>query len=186
MAGVDSPAGGDGTLSAVPLLVVAIVIVLLVIALIPLSIVQRFRRGTAERPARGWVATLNFVAVALSIVLFVGTAYVTSRFVPDILPYTVGGLAIGGLVGACGVALTRWQHVAGRLRYTPNRLLILALTTLVAARVIYGFWRTWSMWQAGASVVPGVAASMSAGAVVLGYYFVFWAGIRWRIGRSSV
>jgi hypothetical protein len=168
----------------VPLIALAILFVLLVIALIPISIVQRFRTGTAERPARRWVATLNLVAVAVSVFLFVGGAFVTSQLVPGVLTYTLAGVAVGCLLGALGVALTRWQYVAGRLRYTPNRLLVLALTVVVAARVLYGFWRMWETWQAGiGSVVPGVATSMSAGAVVLGYYLVFWTGIRWRIGR---
>ena len=167
-----------------PLIALAILFVLLVIALIPISIVQRFRTGTAERPARRWVATLNLVAVAFSVFLFVGGAFVTSQLVPGVLTYTLAGVAVGCLLGALGVALTRWQYVAGRLRYTPNRLLVLALTVVVAARVLYGFWRMWETWQAGiGSVVPGVATSMSAGAVVLGYYLVFWTGIRWRIGR---
>lgn len=167
-----------------PFLALAILIVLLVVALIPISIVQRFRAGTAERPARRWVATLNVAAVAFSIVLFLGGAYVTSRVVPGALTYTAAGLALGGALGAAGVALTRWHEAGGRLRYTPNRILVLTLTLAVAARLLYGFWRTWQMWQAGGTVVPGVAASMSAGAVVLGYYFVFWAGIRRRIGRA--
>ena len=167
-----------------PLIALAILFVLLVIALIPISIVQRFRTGTAERPARRWVATLNLVAVAVSVFLFVGGAFVTSQLIPGVLTYTLAGVAVGCLLGALGVALTRWQYVAGRLRYTPNRLLVLALTVVVAARVLYGFWRMWETWQAGiGSVVPGVATSMSAGAVVLGYYLVFWTGIRWRIGR---
>jgi hypothetical protein len=30
----------------------------------------------------------------------------------------------------------------------------------------------------------GAAASMSAGAVVLGYYLVYWAGVRRRLRRA--
>jgi hypothetical protein len=169
----------------VPVIALAILVVLVVIALIPLSIVQRFRAGTAERPARRWVATLNLAAVAFSAVLFLGGAWVTSRVVPEALTYTIAGLAAGAALGVAGVALTRWQYAGGRLRYRPNRILVLTLTVAVAARLLYGFWRGWQMWQAGGSVVPGVAASMSAGAVVLGYYGIFWAGIRRRIARGA-
>ena len=170
-----------------PLIAVPILLVLVVIALIPFSIVQRFRAGTADRPARRWVATLNLVAVAFSVFLFVGGAFVTSQFVPNVLTYTSAGLALGGVLGLLGVALTHWQYAGGRLRYRPNRLLVLTLTIVVAVRLLYGFWRSWQTWEAGLdSVIPGVAASMSAGAVVLGYYLVFWAGIRWRIGRSRM
>jgi hypothetical protein len=168
----------------VPLIALAILVVLVVIALIPISIVQRFRAGTAERPARRWVATLNLIAVVFSVFLFVGGAFVTSQLVPGVLTYTLAGLGLGCLLGTLGVALTHWQYVGGRLRYTPNRLLVLALTVVVAARVLYGFWRMWETWQAGiGNVGSGVGTSMSAGAVVLGYYLAFWTGIRWRIGR---
>ena len=168
-----------------PVLIVVILLVLFVIALIPISIVQRFRVAAAERPARRWLATLNLVAVALSTLLFVAGALITSRWVAEVLDYTLAGLAIGCGLGAVGVALTRWTFVDGRLRYAPNRLLVLGVTTVVAARVLYGFWRTWETWHAGIdSVAPGVAASMSAGSVVLGYYLVFWTGIRWRLGRA--
>jgi hypothetical protein len=169
----------------VPVLALAILVVLIVIALIPFSIVQRFRAGTAERPARRWVATLNLAAVAFSTFLFLGGAWVTSRIVPAAFTYTLAGLTAGASLGVAGVALTRWTYAGGRWRYTPNRLLVLTLTMAVAARLLYGFWRGWQMWHAGDSIVPGAAVSMSAGAVALGYYGVFWAGIRWRISRLA-
>jgi hypothetical protein len=173
----------------VPLLLLAIFIVLAVIALIPVSIVQRFRMGTMRRPARGWVAALNLAAVALSIGLFALGALITSRWVPEALTYTLAGLGIGCLLGLVGMALTRWEWFRGRLHYTPNRWLVLAITLVVAARVFYGFWRSWEAWQASVEsmtwvAASGVAGSMSGGAVVLGYYLVFWAGVGTRIRRN--
>ena len=168
-----------------PLIALAILVVLLILVLIPLSIVQRFRVAAAERPARRWVATLNLFAIACSTLLFLAGALITSRWVSGAVSYTAAGLAIGAVVGLIGLALTRWKYVDGRLRYAPNRLLVLGLTTVIAARVLYGFWRTWETWRAGfESIAPGLAASMSAGAVVLGYYLVFWAGVRWRMRRT--
>ena len=168
-----------------PLLAIALVVVLAVIVLIPFSILQRFRTGTARRPARAWVASLNLVALTLSIALVGIGALVTSAWIPDALPYTLAGLAAGCVLGLPGLALTRWDDAGGRLHYTPNRWPVLAVTTVVAARVAYGFWRSWEAWRASiesATVVmaSGVAGSMSAGAVVLGYYFVFWIGVRRR------
>jgi hypothetical protein len=169
-----------------PLLIVPVLLVLLVIVVIPISIVQRFRVAASERRARAWLATLNLVGIAVSAVLFIAGALVTSYWVPDVLSYTLGGLAMGAGLGVVGVALTRWRHVDGYLRYAPNRFLALGLTTIVAARVLYGFWRTWETWRSGIDgVAPGIATSMSAGSVVLGYYLVFWTGVRWRIGRMS-
>ena len=173
-----------------PLIALAMLVVLLVIALIPISIVQRFRAGTARRPARTWVATLNLVVVTLSLIVFIGGAAVTGLWVPEALRYTLTGIGVGGVLGAVGVALTRWETVNGRWHYTPNRLLVLAITVVVAARVFYGFWRMGDAWRGSADGMAwvassGLAASMSAGAVVLGYYLVFWAGIRYRISRFA-
>jgi hypothetical protein len=174
----------------VPLIVLAILIVLAFIAVIPLSIIQRFRMGTARRTARHWVATLNLSAVALSAVLFLAGALITSQWIPEARTYTLYGLAGGCVLGLLGTALTRWEYVGGRVTYTPNRWLVLTITLLVTARVLYGFWRSWEAWQTGLETAAwvaasGVAGSMSAGAVVLGYYLIFWAGVRRRVRRHE-
>jgi hypothetical protein len=169
--------------------VLAVCIVLGCIALIPFSIVLRFRRGTMQRPARGWVATLNLITVTISAAVLLAGALVASRWVPDALAYAGGGLAAGCLLGLVGTALVRWDYRAGRLQYLPNRWLVLVITLVVTGRVFYGFWRTWEAWRASVEnvawvAVSGVAASMAAGSVVLGYYLVFWAGVRRRIARD--
>jgi hypothetical protein len=171
-----------------PFIALAIVIVLAFIALIPFSIVQRFRMGTARRQARGWVATLNLIAIAVSLALFLAGALITTQWIPGALTYTLLGLAVGGLLGLVGTALTRWEYVGGRVQYTPNRWLVLAITLVVTARVSYGFWRGWEAWRASVEsmawvAASGVAGSMSAGAVVLGYYLIFWMGVRRRVRR---
>ena len=56
---------------------VALVLVLPLI-LLPLSVVQRYRVGTARRPARAWVATLNVVGFLISSCVMVLTASVTA------------------------------------------------------------------------------------------------------------
>jgi RsiW-degrading membrane proteinase PrsW (M82 family) len=175
----------------VPLIGLAIVIVLAFIALIPVSIVLRFRAGTIRRRAIGWIITLNFVGTLLSVLLFLLAAAVSTNWVPGTLTYTAAGLAIGNLLGIAGLALTRWEVVSGRLHYTPNRWLVLLITLVVTARVGYGFYRSWEAWQATLDrmawvAASGVATSMSAGAVVLGYYLVYWAGVRRRQRRLAV
>ena len=172
-----------------PLIALAILLVLAVIVLIPFSLVQRFRVGTARRRARGWVATLNVIAFTFSVLLFLAGAAITSVWIPAALAYTFAGLGVGFVLGLIGVALTRWDSRDGWMSYTPNRVLVLGITTLVAARVLYGFWRGWETWRASVTSMTWIAASelsasMSAGAVVLCYYLVFWAGVRWRIARS--
>ena len=173
-----------------PILAVLLLAIVLVIVLIPFSIVQRFRMGTARRQARQWVATVNLVGVTASVMMVVIAAMITNRWVPQALTYTVSGLAVGCALGAVGVALTRWEGGPRAVHYTPNRWLVLIVTAMVAARLFYGFYRTWDAWRTsmddGAWVAAsGAAGSMSAGAVVLGYYLVFWFGIRARIRRHQ-
>jgi hypothetical protein len=172
-----------------PLLLALLLIPLLVIVLIPVSLVQRIRRGTMRRQARGWVVTANAIGVTLSTTMFLIGALITSRWVPDVLRYALGGLVLGAVLGLIGFALTRWESCHGVVHYTPNRWLVLTVTTFVAARIFYGFWRVWAAWQAGveeigAVAVPGIAMSLAAGAVVLGYYLLYWIAVRRRL-RSS-
>jgi hypothetical protein len=174
----------------VPLLALAILVILVFVALIPLSIIQRFRVGTSPRQARGWVAMLNLIAAAFSAMLFLIGAFITSRWIPDALTYTLAGFGTGCVLGVLGIVLTRWEYAGRRLQYTPNRWLVLAITIVVAVRVLYGFWRTWEAWRASLEsmawvAASGVAASMSAGAVALGYYLIFWTGVRRRIRRHE-
>ncbi len=173
-----------------PLLIVPVLVVLALIALIPVSLVQRYRMGTSRQRARGWLAAINLVGLTLSCLLFLASAAVTSIWVPNALKYTAAGLGTGCVLGIVGLWLTRWEPGIESLHYTPNRLLVLAVTLVVTARVLYGFWRGWHTWRAGLHdeswfVVAGVAESMAAGAVVLGYYLAYWIGVRRRIRRHA-
>lgn len=174
-----------------PLLLLLLLVVLAVIALIPISIVQRYRVGTSRRLARGWVATLNLVTLAFSTVLVLVGAAVTSMWVPDAFTYTLMGVGGGTVLGLLGLVLSRWEATPRALHYTPNRLLVLTITVVVTARLLYGFWRGWHTWQSGLDggswlAVSGAAGSMAAGAVVLGYYLTYWAGVRRRIVRWRI
>jgi hypothetical protein len=174
-----------------PLIILGVALVgllLVLIVLIPLSLVQRYRVGTARRLARGWVVALNLVTIALSAVLFLMVAAVTNTWVPGALRYALLGLAGGCLLGVLGLALTRWDPAPRTLHYTPNRWLVLGVTLVVTVRVLYGFWRGWQVWRYSPDetswvMASGVAGSLAAGAVVLGYYLVFWMGVRRRLTR---
>ena len=163
-------------------------IVLASIALLPLSLVQRYRVGTVRRPARGWMVTINLVGTAITAALFLLGSAVTGIWVANAFAYAVAGFAAGCALGLLGLALTRWEPTSRFLYYTPNRLLVLGVTMIVIARVLYGFWRSWHAWTAGLdysswAAESGVAGSMAAGAVVLGYYLAFWMGVRRRLKR---
>jgi glucose-6-phosphate-specific signal transduction histidine kinase len=169
----------------VPLLIVPVLVILAVIALIPVSLVQRYRMATSRQRARGWLAAVNLAGLLVSAVLFLVSAAVTNVWIPNALAYTAGGLAAGCLLGIIGLGLTRWEPAAGSLHYTPNRLLVLGITLVVTARLVYGFWRGYHAWRAGMLSDSGVAGSMAAGAVVLGYYLAYWFGVRRRFKRIA-
>lgn len=169
-----------------PLLVALILIVLAIVALVPLSIVMRYRVGTSRRRARAWVITLNATGITLSVIVFLAGAALTNIWVPDAFAYAGTGLAIGCALGALGLWLTHWESARGSLYYTPNRFLVLLLTLVVVARLFYGVWRAWHAWRAGLegaswAAASGVAGSLAAGAIVLGYYLLYWIGVRQRV-----
>ena len=175
-----------------PLVLVALALLLLLalfLLAIPLSLFLSYRAGRARRLARRWVTTTNLVSLAISTALFLIGAAVTSLWVPRALPYAALGLLTGNLLGLLGLATTRWEPSPRGLWYTPNRWLVLLVTLVVTARVSYGFWRVWHAWHRGVGQswldAFGVAQSMAAGAVVLGYYLFYFAGLRRRLPKLA-
>ena len=171
----------------VVLLFAFVALLALVVLSVPLSIVQRYRLGTARRPARVWIATINLFAIAMSAAILLFVAALSSAWVPNTIPYTLTGLAAGAALGLIGLAATRWTSEPGSLQYTPNRWLVLSITIVVLARIFYGFWRGWHAWRASGDgswlAEAGAAGSMAAGAVVIGYYLIYWVGIRRKARR---
>jgi hypothetical protein len=172
----------------VPLVALAFLLLLplAVIALMPFILLQRYRTGTARRQARSWVATLNMIAMIFSAAFFLTAAAVTTVWVPGAVTAAAAGMAAGIVLGGAGLLLTKWEPTARALHYTPNRWLVLMVTMVVTARVLYGFVRGWMTWQAAAgsgSFIEGfgVAGSLGAGAAVLGYYLAYGIGLRYRI-----
>jgi hypothetical protein len=179
--------------SAVPVLLAAVVLVAVLlasIALLPLTLVQRYRVGTSRRLARSWLATVNIVGLAVSTMLLLSGAAVTNVWVPGAFAYTLAGLAAGSVLGLVGLATTRWEAAGASLHYTPNRWLVLAITLAVTLRIAYGFWRSWTSWRSGLTGGPwlvesGAAGALAAGALVLGYYLAYWIGVRRRARQIS-
>jgi hypothetical protein len=177
----------------VPVILAALLLILLAIlasvVLIPITLVMRYRAGTARRRVRRWLATVNAAGLTVSTALFLTAAALTNIWVPQAFVYASAGLAGGALVGLAGLALTRWEVTPGAVFYTPNRWLVLAITLAVSGRLAYGFWRGWNAWLSLAgdtswAAAAGVAGSLAAGAVILGYYFVYWLGVRARAPRG--
>jgi hypothetical protein len=168
-------------------LLILLLLPLLLLAMMPLVLLQRYRAGTARRQARPWIATLTLVGISFSALCFLVGAAVTTVWVPGALHSAAAGLGSGCLLGVFGLVVTRWEATPRSLHYTPNKWLVLIITVVVSARVLYGLWRSWAVAQASfddAMVAEfGVPASLAAGATVLGYYLAYAAGVRWRIYR---
>lgn len=174
----------------VPLVLVGLVFIAALLALIPFSMVQRYRMGTSRQRARGWLATINIVGFGISATMFLFGAAISSTWIPHAFTYAAGGLAAGSMLGIAGLRLTRWEHAPGALHYTPNRWLVLGVMLVVTGRIVYGLFRAWHAWQTGVADVnwmgvSSLAGSIAAGALVLGYYFVYWLGVRRRLRHRA-
>src|SRR4029078_2025495 len=169
-------------------LVLLLLLPLPVIALMPFILIQRYRMGTARRQARRWVATLNLALMALSVCFFLTGAGITSIGVPNALRGAAAGVILGTGLGRVGLVLTRWEPTPATLHYTPNRWLVLVVTLMVSARVLYGFWRSWKAAEAGIYgtqmvLAFGIPESLGVGGGGSGYYIAYAWGVRRRILR---
>ena len=171
-----------------PLVVLALVLIFpfALLAAVPLSLALRYRAGTARRMARGWVAAINVSVLSVSVAFFLLLAATMSLWVPRALMYTTLGLAGGIVLGLVGIWLSRWEMNGRNLYYTPSRWLVLAMILIVASRMVYGFLRAWHARHATPAEM-GAGGSLAAGAVVLGYYLTYNAGVwrRFRLHRGT-
>ncbi|MBO9828910.1 DUF1453 domain-containing protein [Xanthomonas sp. A2111] len=158
-------------LLAIPL---AIVIALAVTAvLLPLSLLQRFRVGTARRQARGWLVAVQLWSALLSSGMLLVFAVIAGHWWPDAAMYALAGWCCGVLLGALGIGVTRFEPLPHGLHYTPNLWLALGLTALVAVRIGAGLWQGWRSLVDGAAWPTqgwmSHASLLAAAALLLGY-----------------
>ena len=107
-------------------------------------------------------------------------------WVPNAFTGAAAGVTLGAGLGLVGLVLTRWEPTSATLHYTPNRWLVLVVTSMVSARVLYGLWRSWTVASAGAHgttmvLAFGIPESLAAGGTVIGYYVAYGLGLRRRI-----
>jgi hypothetical protein len=178
--------------SAVPIILIALLLfVLLALAgVILLSLALRYRAGTARRQARVWVASMNVWMTSFSAVFFLSFTLLLSFWVGSAFRFALIGIAVGGLLGLLGLALTRWESHPEGLFYTPSRWLALIVVFAIAARVLYGWWRATHTgsspgdqhWLITAS---GTQFSLAVAAGLIGYYLIYSIGVRLRLTRHD-
>ncbi len=170
------------------LLALLFAILALIAILFPLGVLQRYRVATSRRRAHGCLALANSFAFALSASTLLATAAVTSLWEPRALPYVAAGFGLGGLLGWLGLLISRWEETAEGLYVTGRRWLVLTLILVVVGRFGYGIWRAWNalMVRPGDEswlVAAGVAGSLAAGALIIGYSLIYGLGVRRRVRK---
>jgi hypothetical protein len=177
----------------VPIIVFALLLfVLLAFAgVVLLSLVLRYRAGTARRQARRWVASLNVWMTSFSAVFFLSFTFLLSFWVDSAFRFALIGMGCGGILGLVGLAMTRWENKQQGLFYTPSRWLALFVTLAIVGRFVYGWWRAthsgsnapghqhWLITASGTQVSLAVAAGLIA------YYLVYSVGVRLRVTRHD-
>ena len=106
-----------------------------------LSLALRYRAGTARRQARRWVASLNVWMTSFSAVFFLSFTLLLSFWLHAAFRFALIGMALGGILGLLGLAMTRWESEPEGLFYTPSRWLALFVMLAIATRFVYGWWR---------------------------------------------
>jgi hypothetical protein len=177
----------------VPIIIFALLLfVLLALAgVILLSLALRYRAGTARRQARRWVAGLNVWMTSLSTVFFLSFTLLLSFWIGSAFRFALFGIAVGGILGLLGLALTRWESRSEGLFYTPSRWLAFVIVFAIAARVVYGWWRATHYTSTAATdqhwliTASGTQLSLAVAAGLIAYYLVYSIGVRLKVMRHE-
>lgn len=169
----------------VPLLLLAVIV--LWACLLPLALLNRYRRGRARRHAVGWVVGGNAWLLAGGAVFFLAGALVLGLWQPLAPVEASAGLVCGMALGWLGLRLTRFEVTASGLAYTANRWLVLGLTVLVASRLALALWQGTRLWRVDAPAgawLDAQAGLLLAGGVLIGHYLAYTWGLRRRLRRG--
>ncbi|MBE2210401.1 MAG: DUF1453 domain-containing protein [Xanthomonadaceae bacterium] len=171
-----------------PLLVLAIVALWAV--LLPISLIQRYRFGRKRRRVLGWANSVNAWLVLVSLAAFFTSAWMATRWLPQALSMAAIGLAVGIVLGLLNLAISRREVEAGHFYVTPNALLVLALTLLVAGRILLGLWQLyehgfqWHPIQREEAWFLRPDSLFALGGLLLGHYAAWCWGLRTMLRRS--
>jgi len=156
------------------------------VVLLPFALMQRYRHGRARRRAQAWVVRANAWLLAASALLFMLGAWVGSHWIGHAVRDAAIGLLAGLALGIVGLWSSRFEVTSQGLYYTPNRWLVLALTSVLAFRIVLGLWLGWQSVR-DAPAGPGWSGWLDHGgllavaAVLLGYYLAYTWGLRRRL-----
>jgi small-conductance mechanosensitive channel len=168
---------------------IALAVFTLWVVLLPFSLWARYAHGRARRRAVGWIVRSNAWLLAVSVPVFLASAWMAGRWVDDALRDGTIGLALGIVIGIVSSWSTRFEPRPAGLYYTPNRWLILGLTILVALRLLAGWLGAWR--SVSGEGLPASAAWMETGGVagiggvLIGYALAYAWGLRARLKKEA-
>lgn len=168
------------------LLVLPLAIALLLLAgllLMPLSLLLRYRRGKGRRRVQPWGVRVNAWLLLASALVLLAVAASLGSWWPGALRDAAAGLVAGVLAGALGLQLDRFEATPRGFFRTPNRWLVLALSWLLAARIVAGLWLAWGGPEAGSGWVTR-SGLLGVGGVLLGFALATAWGLRHRVLRA--
>jgi hypothetical protein len=122
---------------------------------------------------------MSLIFFPLLLVLFLWTSYTQ----PLAIAAELGGVLIGVVLAVYGLRHTKYENTAEGLFYTPNAHIGIALSLLLAARVIYRFFQMYASTSAYAAPPQDFARSpltLLIFGTTAGYYAWYALGlIRW-------
>ncbi|KAF1721855.1 DUF1453 domain-containing protein [Pseudoxanthomonas wuyuanensis] len=172
-----------------PLLLIPLLLLILLalwVVLLPLSLWQRYRYGKARRLARPWLVSVNAWVLALSVAIFVAVSAIGGYWWPGSLLHAAGGLALGSVLGLIGLWISRFEITPHGLYYQPDPWLVLALTAVVAGRIVLGFLQLYWHWQGADTAIAGLdghGSLVGVAGLLLGYYLAYQWGLKRRLAR---
>jgi hypothetical protein len=146
---------------------------------------SRMRRSIGRQTLskiRPWITVTVFpVLIAL-----LGWAALTH---PERLFWLGGAVCVGAALGVFGLSKTAFENTPQGLFYTPNAHIGIALSVLLAVRVVYRMAQVYSTDPGAQLATPDFARSPLTLAVIgllAGYYVAYAIGlIRWRSHVTS-
>lgn len=161
------------------------------LVLLPISLWARYASGRARRRPQRWVVHGNaWLLLLLVLPIFLLAAWAATSWMEHALRDAGVGLLLGIAFGIVGLWLTRFERDASGWSYTPNRWVVLALTTVVALRVLAGLWMAWGRVAGDDAGV--LAEWLDAGAwtgiagVFLGHGLAYTWGLRARMPKEAL
>lgn len=161
----------------------SVVLAIAFVLLIGWRLYRRTRKLIGRQPSRKWRHGVSVVALPLLLaVLGLGAAFASREALLALL----GGVVIGIGLAIWGLRLTRFEHTEEGWFYTPNARIGIALTLVLAGRIV---WRLVELGRMYGTPLRGASQDVMRSpltllivATLLAYYAAYAAGLlRWRM-----